>query len=115
MRNISLVLALAATLAAPAALAQLSPVAAPPTGEPASNPIPSLSSPNTTVTIAPDPSATPMADPQSAAEYGSPSAVESPSSPMPNSASWPAIQPSAKRPAWVKKAPPADKTPPKPN
>jgi hypothetical protein len=42
--------------------------------------------------------------------------TDSPSSPMPNPNSWPAIKPSAKRPNWVKKAPPEPaKTPPPPH
>lgn len=100
-------LALTATLAASGVLAQSSPVAAPPPGEPAAHNL-NPSSPSTTVTVAPDPSATSMADPQSAAEFGSPSAVDSPSTAMPNPAAWPAIKPSAKRPNWVKKAPSAE-------
>lgn len=100
------VLLFALGLLANSAMAQQSPVASPPTGQPDSHAIPGASSDRTTVTVAPDPAATPMADPQSTAEFGSPSAVESPSSPMPNPSSWPAIRPSAKRPAWVKKAPP---------
>jgi len=100
------IIVLAAALSAFAAQAQQSPVSAPPANEPAVNPIPGLSSEHTTVTIAPDPSATPMADPQSAAIYGSPSAVDSPGSPMPNTAAWPTPQPSAKRPKWLQKAPP---------
>lgn len=88
-------------------MAQSSPVAAPGPGETPTNL--NSSSSTTTVTVAPDPSATSMADPQSAAEFGSPSAVDTPNSAMPNPNSWPAIKPSAKRPNWVKKAPPSDK------
>jgi hypothetical protein len=102
------IIALAAALSAFAAQAQQSPASPPPQyNEPEVHPIPGLSSEHTTVTIAPDPSATPMADPQSAAEYGSPSAVESPGSPMPNTSAWPTPQASAKRPKWLKKAPTA--------
>jgi hypothetical protein len=112
MRIIGLMLIAGAVIAAPAAFAQSSPIAAPPEGQPegqpSSTPIPGASSDTTTVTIAPDPSATAMADPQSAAQFGSPSAVDSPSSPMPFPAGWPAIKPSAKRPNWVKKAPPTN-------
>ena len=100
------IIALAAALSAFAAQAQQSPVSAPPANEPAVNPIPSLSTEHTTVTIAPDPSATSMADPQSAAMFGSPSAVGSPSSPMPNPSAWPTPQASARRPKWLQKAPP---------
>ncbi|MGH7025622.1 MAG: hypothetical protein ACREEB_18830 [Caulobacteraceae bacterium] len=105
-------LALALAMSCSAALAQQSPVSAPPAGEPDANPIPPLSSPNTTVTVQPDKSATPMADPQSAAIYGSPSAVETPSSPMPNPNAWPTPTGGMKRPNWVKKAPPAAKAAP---
>jgi hypothetical protein len=104
------IIALSAVVAASAAHAQQSAISAPPPNEPAAHPIPDLSSEHTTVTIAPDPSATPMADPQSAAIYGSPTAVE-PGSPMPNTAAWPTPQPSARRPSWLKKAvapPPAE-------
>jgi len=102
MRRLVVGLGLAAI--ASVAMAQSSPVAAPPPGEPVAH---NLNSPDSTtiVTVAPDPSATPMADPQSAAQFGSPSAVDSPSSPMPNPMAWPTPKPSAKRPPWVKKAP----------
>ncbi|HEY5288949.1 MAG TPA: hypothetical protein VIJ59_02830 [Caulobacteraceae bacterium] len=109
MRNLAFAVMLMVS-AAPV-LAQQSPVAAPPTGVPDANPIPGASSDTTTVTVQPDASATPMADPQSAAEFGSPSAVDSPSSAMPNAAAWPTIRPSAKRPSWVKKAPPSNAPP----
>lgn len=97
------------------AMAQSSPVAAPPAGEPVAH---NLNSPDSTtvLTVAPDPSATPMADPQSAAQFGSPSAVDSPSSPMPNPTAFPPVKRSAKRPPWVQKAPagpqPAKPAPP---
>ncbi|HEY1414835.1 MAG TPA: hypothetical protein VGF42_02995 [Caulobacteraceae bacterium] len=115
MSKFTLVIALGAVLAAPLAWAQKSPVATPPPGEPAANPIPSLSNDRTTVMVTPDPSATSMADPQSAAEHGSPTAVDSPSSPMPNPNGWPTPKPNAKRPKWVKKAPASVKPPPSPN
>jgi hypothetical protein len=111
MTKITLAITLGIVLAAGCAFAQKSPVAAPAPGEPAANPIPSLSSDRTTVLVTPDPSATSMADPQSAAEYGSPSAVDSPSSPMPDPAGWPTPKPSGKRPKWVQKAPAEEKTP----
>lgn len=102
------IIALAAALSAFSVQAQQSSGSTPPAySEPEVHPIPGLSSERTTVTINPDPSATPMADPQSAAIYGSPSAVESPGSPMPNASAWPTPQPSAKRPKWLPKAPPA--------
>ncbi|HEY1559302.1 MAG TPA: hypothetical protein VGF71_00265 [Caulobacteraceae bacterium] len=115
MSKITLIIALGVVLAAPIAWAQQSPVATPPPGEPAANPIPDLSNDRTTVMVTPDPSATSMADPQSAAEYGSPSAVDSPSSPMPDPNGWPTPRPSAKRPKWVKKAPASVEPPPAPN
>jgi hypothetical protein len=61
------------------------------------------------VSVEPDKSATAMADPGSAAEFGSPSATGSPSLPMPMTV--PPIQRTAKRPGWVKKAPPAPENP----
>jgi hypothetical protein len=106
MRRIVIALAVASVAVGPSVMAQSSPVAAPPPGEPVAHNLNS-SSPSTSVFVAPDPSATAMADPQSAAEFGSPSAVDTPGSPMPNPQSWPAIKPSAKRPNWVKKAPPS--------
>lgn len=107
MAKIVIVLVVAGVFAASTVIAQSSPVAAPEPGEAPANL--NSSSSTTTVTVAPDPSATSMADPQSAAQFGSPSAVDSPSSAMPNPMSWPAIKPSAKRPNWVKKAPPSEK------
>ena len=115
MLKTMLAVAFGLALATPVVWAQESPVSTPPPGEPAANPIPSLSSDRTTVMITPDPSATSMADPQSAAEYGSPTAVDSPSSPMPDPAGWPTPKPSAKRPKWVKKAPANETPPPKPH
>lgn len=117
MKKTVLAIAFGLTLAASAASAQKSPVAAPDPGEPAANPIPDLSTDRTTVLITPDPSATSMADPQSAAEFGSPSAVDSPSSPMPDPNGWPTPKPSAKRPKWVQKAPAknAEAQPPPPH
>lgn len=103
--NRVLIAVILASLTGGPVLAQSSPVAAPAPGETPQNLNPA--SATTTVTVAPDPSATAMADPQSAAQFGSPSAVDSPSSPMPNPNGWPAIKPSAKRPPWVKKAPAA--------
>jgi hypothetical protein len=107
MAKIFIVLVVTGVFAASTVMAQSSPVAAPEPGEVPANL--NSSSSTTSVTMAPDPSATSMADPQSAAEFGSPSAVDSPSSAMPNPNSWPAIKPSAKRPNWVKKAPPSEK------
>jgi len=107
MAKIFAVLAVTGVFAASTVMAQSSPVAAPEPGEAPANL--NSSSSTTMVTVAPDPSATAMADPQSAAEFGSPSAVDSPSSAMPNPNAWPAIKPSAKRPNWVKKAPPSEK------
>ena len=99
--------ALALAALAPEAIAQSSPVAAPPAGEVAAHTL-NPSSDTTSVTVAPDRSATAMADPQSAAEFGSPSAVDTPSSAMPHPGAWPTIRQSAKRPSWLKKAPPND-------
>ena len=107
MAKIFAVLVVAGVFATSTVVAQSSPVAAPEPGEAPANL--NSSSSTTMVTVAPDPSATAMADPQSAAEFGSPSAVDSPSSAMPNPSAWPAIKPSAKRPNWVKKAPPSEK------
>jgi len=117
MRTIALTLTLASALmlAAPA-MAQQSSVSAPPAGEPESHPLPGVSTDTMSVTVVPDRSATPMADPQSAAEFGSPSAVDSPGSPMPNAAGWPTPTPSAKRPKWLQTAPDAKpQTPPPPH
>ncbi|HEV7156899.1 MAG TPA: hypothetical protein VGN38_00905 [Caulobacteraceae bacterium] len=110
----SIVVGLGLAVLASSAVAQSSPVASPPAGEPVAHNLNPPDSP-TVVMVVPDPSATAMADPQSAAQFGSPSAVDSPSSPMPNPMAWPAVKPSAKRPPWVKKAPNAAPPPPPPS
>ena len=115
MRMLLSTIALAALVAVSGAAAQSNPPARPTSQKPVRNPTPSDEpSAGYTVTVEPDKAATAMADPGSAAEFGSPSATESPSSPMPNPAAWPPIHASAKRPNWVKKAPPATATPPQP-
>jgi hypothetical protein len=118
MRGLIAAIALAALTATSGAAAQTASTAPvkPSTHKPVKNPTPSDEpSAGYAVSVAPDKSATAMADPGSAAEFGSPSVTDSPSSPMPNPNAWPPIRPSAKRPDWVKKAPPEPaKTPPPP-
>lgn len=115
MRVLITTIALAALAAASGVAAQTSPPARPTSQKAVKTPTPpDEPSAGYSVTVEPDKSATAMADPGSAAEYGSPSVTDSPSSPMPNPASWPPMHPSAKRPPWVKKAPPATAKPSEP-
>ena len=115
MRALLTTIALAAIMAASGASAQTNSLAQPSGQKTVKNPTPSDEpSAGYSVSVEPDKSATAMADPGSAAEFGSPSVTDSPSSPMPNPASWPAMHPSAKRPNWVKKAPPATAKPTQP-
>jgi hypothetical protein len=118
MRGLITAIALVALTATSSAMAQTASTAPlkPSSQKPVKNPTPSDEpSGGYAVSVAPDRSATAMADPGSAAEFGSPSVTDSPSSPMPNPNAWPTIHRSAKRPDWVKKAPPEAKTPPPPH
>ena len=110
MRRQFTAIALAALVGASGAAAQTSPDSAAKPSKTVKNPAPSDEpSAGYSVSVVPDKSATAMADPGSAAEFGSPSATGSPGQPMPMAV--PPIERTAKRPAWVKKAPPTSETP----